>query len=181
MRSNDFRVDTTPSASPSILRKRQTLLGLALLLTIPQMISAVYLPIRWALDAKAGAALNIAHLASNELYFLVMSIAGAAVLKMMLSDATFSRTLVRCTRAEGILLAAAAAVFPFLPGYTSSGSTFLFFRCGPSAARCPASDPRRTAGGSLCAADRTKRNSLRGGTWQSYYDSTASWPTGKSR
>ena len=44
MRSNDFRVDTTPSASPSILRKRQTLLGLALLLTIPQMISAVYLP-----------------------------------------------------------------------------------------------------------------------------------------
>ena len=71
------------------------------------MISAVYLPIRWALDAKAGAALNIAHLASNELYFLVMSIAGAAVLKMMLSDATFSRTLVRCTRAEGILLAAA--------------------------------------------------------------------------
>lgn len=101
MRSNDFRVDTTPSASPSILRRRQTLLGLALLLTIPQMISAVYLPIRWALDAKAGAALNIAHLASNELYFLVMSIAGAAVLKMMLSDATFSRTLVRCTRAEG--------------------------------------------------------------------------------
>ena len=71
--------------------------------------------------------LNIAHLASNELYFLVMSIAGAAVLKMMLSDATFSRTLVRCTRAEGILLAAAAAVFPFLPGYTSSGSTFFFF------------------------------------------------------
>lgn len=96
MRSNDFRVDTTPSASPSILRRRQTLLGLALLLTIPQMISAVYLPIRWALDAKAGAALNIAHLASNELYFLVMSIAGAAV-------------------------------FPFLPGYTSSGSTFFFF------------------------------------------------------
>ena len=125
MRSNDFRVDTTPSASPSILRRRQTLLGLALLLTIPQIISAVYLPIRWALDAKAGAALNIAHLASNELYFLVMSIAGAAVLKMMLSDATFSRTLVRCTRAEGILLA--AAVFPFLPGYTSSGSTFFFF------------------------------------------------------
>ena len=171
MRSNDFRVDTTPSASPSILRRRQTLLGLALLLTIPQMISAVYLPIRWALDAKAGAALNIAHLASNELYFLVMSIAGAAVLKMMLSDATFSRTLVRCTRAEGILLAAAAAVWLHL----------LLFRCGPSAARCPASDPRRTAGGSLCAADRTKRNSLRGGTWQSYYDSTASWPTGKSR
>ena len=99
MRSNDFRVDTTPSASPSILRRRQTLLGLALLLTIPQMISAVYLPIRWTLDAKAGAALNVAHLASNELYFLVMSIAGAAVLKMMLSDATFSRTLVRCTRA----------------------------------------------------------------------------------
>lgn len=127
MRSNDFRVDTTPSASPSILRRRQTLLGLALLLTIPQMINAVYLPIRWALDAKAGAALNIAHLASNELYFLVMSIAGAAVLKIMLSDATFSRTLVRCTRAEGILLAAAAAVFPFLPGYTSSGSTFFFF------------------------------------------------------
>ena len=166
MRSNDFRVDTTPSASPSILRRRQTLLGLALLLTIPQMISAVYLPIRWALDAKAGAALNIAHLASNELYFLVMSIAGAAVLKMMLSDATFSRTLVRCTRAEGILLAAAAAVFPFLPGYTSSGSTFFFF------------DAALLLPGVLLLI---LAELLRGGTWQSYYDSTASWPTGKSR
>ena len=77
MRSNDFRVDTTPSESPSILRRRQTLLGLALLLTIPQMISAVYLPIRWALDAKAGAALNIAHLASNELYFLGYTSSGS--------------------------------------------------------------------------------------------------------
>ena len=53
MRSNDFRVDTTPSASPSILRRRQTLLGLALLLTIPQMISAVYLPI-WGVASLSG-------------------------------------------------------------------------------------------------------------------------------
>ena len=161
MRSNDFRVDTTPSESPSILRRRQTLLGLALLLTIPQMISAVYLPIRWALDAKAGAALNIAHLASNELYLLPD--AGALHPR--------GRHPAGCGGGRFSVSARIHLVWLHL----------LLFRCGPSAARCPASDPRRTAGGSLCAADRTKRNSLRGGTWQSYYDSTASWPTGKSR
>ena len=127
MGKNDFRVDTAEQKSRKMLAKNQTLLGLALLLTVPQMFCAVFLPVRWVMDIRNGVSHNVAALASNELYFLVMAIAGAAVLKMMLSDKTFSKTLVWCVRLEGILLAIAAAIFPHLPGYVQSGSTFLIF------------------------------------------------------
>ena len=119
MGKNDFRVDTAEQKSRKMLAKNQTLLGLALLLTVPQMFCAVFLPVRWVMDIRNGVSHNVAALASNELYFLVMAIAGAAVLKMMLSDKTFSKTLVWCVRLEGILLAIAAAIFPHLPGYLS--------------------------------------------------------------
>ena len=123
---NDFRVDTTAPAEKRFVQKKQTLLGLALLLTVPYMISAVYFPIRWFLDAENSILHNAAALAGNELYFLVMSIAGVSVFRMMTSDKPFSRTLTQCTRLEGILLAAASIVFPLLPGYQASGSTFFF-------------------------------------------------------
>lgn len=126
MSRNDFQVDTTPSASRKFFAKKQTLLGLALLLTIPQIISAVALPISCILEAGNGAVYNIAAIASRELYNLVIAIAGISVLKMMLTDKTFSRTLVQCTRLEGALVAAASAIFPLLPGYRDSGSTFFF-------------------------------------------------------
>ena len=44
----------------------------------------------------------------------------------MLSDKTFSKTLVQCTRLEGYLIAVASVIFPLLPGYQASGSTFFF-------------------------------------------------------
>ena len=101
MGKNDFRVDTTSSEKKTLFKKKQTLLGLAFLLTVPQMFSAVILPIQWLLGARHGVALNVTSIASQELYFLVMTIAGISVLKMMLSDKTFSKTLVQCTRLEG--------------------------------------------------------------------------------
>ena len=55
-----------------------------------------------------------------------MTIAGISVLKMMLSDKTFSKALVQCTRLEGYLIAVASVIFPLLPGYQASGSTFFF-------------------------------------------------------
>ena len=112
MGKNDFRVDTTSSEKKTFFKKKQTLLGLAFLLTVPQMFSAVVL--------------NVTSIASQELYFLVMTIAGISVLKMMLSDKTFSKTLVQCTRLEGYLIAVASVIFPLLPGYQASGSTFFF-------------------------------------------------------
>ena len=45
MGKNDFRVDTTSSEKKTFFKKKQTLLGLAFLLTVPQMFSAVILPI----------------------------------------------------------------------------------------------------------------------------------------
>ena len=116
MGKNDFRVDTTSSEKKTFFKKKQTLLGLAFLLTVPQMFSAVILPIQWLLGARHGVALNV----------LVMTIAGISVLKMMLSDKTFSKTLVQCTRLEGYLIAVASVIFPLLPGYQASGSTFFF-------------------------------------------------------
>lgn len=47
MGKNDFRVDTTSSEKKTFFKKKQTLLGLAFLLTVPQMFSAVILPIQW--------------------------------------------------------------------------------------------------------------------------------------
>ena len=123
---NDFRVDTTAPAEKKFIQKKQGLLGLALLLTVPYMFSAVYFPVRWLLDAENSVMHNAAMLAGNELYFLVMSIAGISIFRMMTSDKTFSKTLTQCTRLEGVLLAAASVVFPFLPGYQASGSTFFF-------------------------------------------------------
>ena len=123
---NDFRVDTTVPSEKKFVQKKQGLLGLALLLTIPYMFSAVYFPIRWFLDAENSIAHNAAVLAGNELYFLVMTIAGVSVFRMMISDKTFSKTLTQCTQLEGILLVAASVVFPLLPGYQASGSTFFF-------------------------------------------------------
>ena len=126
MGKNDFRVHTTSSEKKTFFKKKQTLLGLAFLLTVPQMFSAVILPIQWLLGARHGVALNVTSIASQELYFLVMTIAGISVLKMMLSDKTFSKTLVQCTRLEGYLIAVASVIFPLLPGYQASGSTFFF-------------------------------------------------------
>lgn len=123
---NDFRMDTTAPAEKKFVQKKQGLLGLALLLTVPYMFSAVYFPVRWLLDAGNSIAHNAAALAGNELYFLVMSIAGVSVFRMLISDKPFSRTLTQCTQLEGILLATASVVFPFLPGYQASGSTFFF-------------------------------------------------------
>ena len=121
MGKNDFRVDTTSSEKKTFFKKKQTLLGLAFLLTVPQMFSAVILPIQWLLGARHGVVLNVTSIASQELYFLVMTIAGISVLKMMLSDKTFSKTLVQC-----YLIAVASVIFPLLPGYQASGSTFFF-------------------------------------------------------
>ena len=90
------------------------------------MFSAVILPIQWLLGARHGVVLNVTSIASQELYFLVMTIAGISVLKMMLSDKTFSKALVQCTRLEGYLIAVASVIFPLLPGYQASGSTFFF-------------------------------------------------------
>ena len=114
MGKNDFRVDTTSSEKKTFFKKKQTLLGLAFLLTVPQMFSAVILPIQWLLGARQGVVLNITSIASQELYFLVMTIAGISVLKMMLSDKTFSKTLVQCTRLEGYLITVASVLL--LPG-----------------------------------------------------------------
>ena len=52
MGKNDFRVDTTSSEKKTFFKKKQTLLGLAFLLTVPQMFSAVILPIQWLLGAR---------------------------------------------------------------------------------------------------------------------------------
>lgn len=38
MGKNDFRVDTTSSEKKTFFKKKQTLLGLAFLLTVPQML-----------------------------------------------------------------------------------------------------------------------------------------------
>lgn len=46
MGKHDFRVDTTSSEKKTFFKKKQTLLGLAFLLTVPQMFSAVILPIQ---------------------------------------------------------------------------------------------------------------------------------------
>lgn len=127
MSKNDFHVDTTSPVNRRFVQKKQTLLGLALLLTVPQMFSAVIFPVIWILDAGKGVQHDPASIAANELYFLVMSVAGVAVLKMMFSEKPFSKTLVQCTRLEGVLIAAASAVFPLLPGYRGSGMTFFFF------------------------------------------------------
>ena len=116
MGKNDFRVDTAEQKSRKVLAKNQTLLGLALLLTIPQMFCAVFLPVRWVMDIRDGVSHNVVALASNELYFLVMAIAGAAVLKMMLSDKTFSKTLVWCVRLEGCCLQLRRQFFRICPG-----------------------------------------------------------------
>ena len=70
MGKNDFRVDTTSSEKKTFFKKKQTLLGLAFLLTVPQMFSAVILPIQWLLGARHGVALNVTSIASQELYFL---------------------------------------------------------------------------------------------------------------
>ena len=113
MGKNDFRVDTTSSEKKTFFKKKQTLLGLAFLLTVPQMFSAVILPIQWLLGARHGAVLNVTSIASQGLYFLVMTIAGISVLKMMLSDKTFSKTLVQCTRLEGYLIAVARSAFDY--------------------------------------------------------------------
>lgn len=126
MRKNDFRVDTASHPARKFLQKKQTLLGLAFLLTVPQMFSAIILPVQWIRNAGNEATLSITSLASNELYFLVMTIAGISILKMMISDKTFSGTLVWCTRLEGLLITAASIIFPLLPGYHASGSTFFF-------------------------------------------------------
>ena len=83
MGKNDFRVDTTSSEKKTFFKKKQTLLGLAFLLTVPQMFSAVILPIQWLLGARRGVVLNVTSIASQELYFLVMTIAGISVLKMI--------------------------------------------------------------------------------------------------
>ena len=79
MGKNDFRVDTTSSEKKTFFKKKQTLLGLAFLLTVPQMFSAVILPIQWLVGARHGAVLNVTSIASQELYFLVMTIAGISV------------------------------------------------------------------------------------------------------
>lgn len=127
MKKNDFHVDTASPVNRRFIQKKQTLLGLALLLTVPQMFSAVIFPVLWVLDAQNGKTVNLTSAAANELYFLVMSVAGVAVLKMMFSEKPFSKTLIQCTRLEGGLIAAASAIFPLLPGYRGSGLTFLFF------------------------------------------------------
>ena len=53
MGKNDFRVDTTSSEKKTLFKKKQTLLGLAFLLTVPQMFSAVIPSYSMAFGCKA--------------------------------------------------------------------------------------------------------------------------------
>ena len=117
---NDFELDTQPKKKQDFLKRIRIWIGVAILLTGVMVIAGIYYTVEM-LFVKGIGNQEIASFASREVYYLVILIAFALLIKILIDEKPFSSTLTKGIQFSGLLFVAASIVIPRLGGYQSSG------------------------------------------------------------
>lgn len=124
MDNHIFKLDTKKSVKKHFVEKVSGAYGCALFLTGITSVVGVVFTIRGLID-QLWKEVGMAEFVQREFYFLAIVCIFIALIKVLIDEMPFSRTLSCCMRMVSVLYLVGAVLFPRLPGYESSGFHIL--------------------------------------------------------
>ena len=117
---NDFDVSTEKYEKKDFLKKVKPLLAIAILLTAICSFVGIFGLVQGVLES-VWREVGMAFFAQQEFFYLLMIVACVTLVKILVDEKPFSKTLTWSIRIMGVMFIASAVIFPRLSGFQSSG------------------------------------------------------------
>lgn len=124
MENNTFKLDTEKSAKRSFLKRVNVAFSSAIVLTSIISVAHFIFLIR-GISEQAWKELSVAGFVEMEFAYLSMFCIFISLIKILMDNKPFSKTLTYCIRIISVLYFVGAILFPRLSGYESSGFDIL--------------------------------------------------------